>query len=351
LLDRVGGGDVAHLAALLYPFGPQIHYAVLNGRDRSFLVAAGVPEQRLHLLPNAVAMPSPPAQTIPLFPDHRLWLYPTRAIRRKNLGELLLWSMLGEENDLFAATQAPQNPAERPGYQRWVALAAELRLPVELEVGDRVKDFAGLLSSAHALVTTSVAEGYGLAFVEPWLVGRPLVGRDLPEITADFAATGLDLRGLYSRLEIPLDWLDTERLRRTMDAALREVMAAYGRKHDPSGLAHLWTTVVRDGRIDFGRLDETAQEEVIRHLSANPQDRSELRPPHLAAPAAADTGRITRNRHVAEQKFSISGYGQLLEAVYSRLLSEPVSRDLGAGDIDALLDRFLAPERLFLLRT
>ena len=38
-------------------------------------------------------------------------------------------------------------------------------------------DFAALLASAHALVTTSVAEGFGLAFLEPWLMGRPLAGR------------------------------------------------------------------------------------------------------------------------------------------------------------------------------
>ena len=43
------------------------------------------------------------------------------------------------------------------------------------------------MASAHRLVTTSVAEGFGLAFLEPWLFGKGLLGRNLPEITVDFA--------------------------------------------------------------------------------------------------------------------------------------------------------------------
>ncbi|MEM9702618.1 MAG: hypothetical protein AAF907_09255, partial [Planctomycetota bacterium] len=41
--------------ANLYPQAPQIHYAVLNGRDRRVLRGLGVPEERLHVLPNPVA--------------------------------------------------------------------------------------------------------------------------------------------------------------------------------------------------------------------------------------------------------------------------------------------------------
>ncbi len=346
-----GGGDGGRLADRLYPSASQIHYAVLNDRDRSFLAAAGVPGKHLHLLPNAVAMTSPPQQASHPFGDRRLWLYPTRAIRRKNLGELLLWSALGGEDDVFAATQAPQNPAEQPGYRRWAGLASELGLPVELELGSRVKDFAGLLASAHALVTTSVAEGFGLAFLEPWLVERPLFGRNLPEITRDFVSAGIDLGGLYQRLEVPLEWLDAGRLHRVMHEALRRVMSAYGRTENPADLERLWSAVVRDGRIDFGRLDETAQEEVVRRLMASREDRRNLRPPQLAPCTGFNPERIAHNRGIVERDFSVAGYGRRLEAIYDNLLAEPIAQDLGAADAGALLDCFLAPEWLFLLRT
>lgn len=351
LLDRVGGGDPARLGARLYPLATHIHYAVLSDRDRSFMVAAGVPEERLHLLPNPVAMSAPPQRISQPFPGRRLWLYPTRAIRRKNLGELLLWSALGGADDVFAATRAPQNPTERPRYLRWTALAAELGLPVELELGDRVADFSGLLASAHALVTTSVAEGFGLAFLEPWLVGRPLAGRDLPEITRDFAAAGIDLSGLYRRLDVPLAWVDAARLRQSMGHALERVMSAYGRQEAPADLERLWFSAVSDDCIDFGRLDETAQEEVIRHLIASPDDRGGLRPPRLDPGVNSAGARVNRNRAVVESGFSIAGYGRRLSEIYGRMLDERPVEKLGSADAGALLDCFLAPERLFLLRS
>jgi hypothetical protein len=155
--------------------------------------------------------------------------------------------------------------------------------------------------------------------------------------------------GLYERLEIPLEWLDQERLRSAMGQALEGVMAAYGREETPSDLERLWSSTVRDGRIDFGRLDETAQEEVIRHLAADAQDRAFLRPRCLAGAASADL--IAHNRSVAERDYSIAGYGHRLENIYRALMSSPVDSRLGAADGAALLDQFLAPERLFLLRT
>jgi len=349
LLGELGGGDAARLSALLYPQAAQLHYAVLNDRDRGFLAAAGIPPDRLHLLPNAVNLPPPADCSADPFPDRKLWLYPTRAIRRKNLGELLLWATLASEQDLFATTQAPWNPAELPRYRRWVALAQELRLDLELELGSRIYDFPALLASAHALVTTSVAEGFGLAFIEPWLAGRPLVGRDLPEITRDFTTAGLDLGALYERLEVPLDWLDQDRLRRAMNQALEAAAAAYGRHRTPADLERLWANSVHDGHIDFGRLDETTQEEVIRHLASNTRDRACLRPTHLPDTIPADC--IAHNRTLAERDYSIAGYGRRLEHIYRSLLETTVDPDLGAADGAALLDRFLAPERLFLLRT
>lgn len=349
MLETIGEGDTGRLSALLYPQARQIHYAVLNNRDQGFLTATGIPSDRLHLLPNAVDLPAPTDPSTGPFPNRRLWLYPTRAIRRKNLGELLLWATVAGEQDLFAATQAPKNPAEQPRYRHWAALARELGLPLELELGDRVDDFPALLASAHALVTTSVAEGFGLAFLEPWLVGRPLVGRDLPEITGDFASAGLDLTGLYQRLEVPIDWLDRDRLRGAMEQATKEVMAAYGRKETPADLERVWDSAVGVGCIDFGRLDETAQEDVIRHLAANAQDAASLRPERLSR--ATPKGLIARNRSVVERDYSIDGYRRRLERIYGSLLEAPVDPTLDAADGTALLDRFLAPERLLLLRT
>jgi len=61
-------------------------------------------------------------------------LYPVRAIRRKNIGELLLWSLLVED-ETFAVTLAPLNPKERASYNVRVSVAKALELPVLFDVG------------------------------------------------------------------------------------------------------------------------------------------------------------------------------------------------------------------------
>ena len=43
-----------------------------------------------------------------------------------------------------------------------------------------------MVAHAKAIVSTSVAEGFGLGFLEPWIFGKGLCGRDIPEITSDF---------------------------------------------------------------------------------------------------------------------------------------------------------------------
>lgn len=368
MLATLAGEDGAALAARLYPLAPQIHYATLNARDDRFLAAAGVPDAHRHRLPNAVSFAAEPGprpqhaahgalegatldgEQAASSLDHRRWLYPTRAIRRKNLGELLLWAALAGPEDRFATTQAPQNPLEQPIYARWVALIQELALPVDLELGARGGDFAALLAASHALISTSVGEGFGLAFLEPWLIGRPLAGRDLPEITADFRADGLDLDGLYQRLPVPLEWLDAAALRQRMDAALARAAEAYGRAREHADLARAWAAAIdAHQRIDFGRLDEEAQIEVLRHLRADSAARSAL--DASAPPLMADAGRIAHNRALVEREYMLAGYRHRLEAIYQALLAAASAPPQDHADGQTLIARFQAPERLYLLRT
>ncbi|NBC48058.1 MAG: glycosyltransferase [Gammaproteobacteria bacterium] len=359
MLETLSAQDSAALSARLYPLAPQIHYATLNARDLGFLGAAGIPAQQLHELPNAVALASPAASGSPtdspkgspaLPARSRLWLYPTRAIRRKNLGELLFWAAVAGTEDRFGATQAPQNPLEQPPYQRWVALAEELALPVDFELGARTADFGALLASSHALITTSVGEGFGLAFLEPWLIDRPLAGRELPEITSDFTADGIDLSGLYRRLPVPLDWLDAEALRRRLDQALAITADAYRRPRDRDDLDRAWGAATDGaGRIDLGRLDEEAQAQVLRRVRADPSAPSAL--DATSPPLADDPDVIARNRALVEHHYLLEGYRHRLEAIYQSLLAAPSTAIGDQADGEALITQFQAPERLWLLRT
>ncbi|MEN8108793.1 MAG: hypothetical protein ABFS22_12415 [Pseudomonadota bacterium] len=352
LLETVGNGDNVRLVASLYPQAGHIHYAVLNGRDYGIMARAGIPRNRLHSLPNPVRAAAEPdtARTSAPTGQQRLWLYPTRAIRRKNLGEFLLWSAMAEPEDRFATTLGPMNPAERPRYERWRRFAQSLQLPVSFEVGARPgASFPELLRSAHSLVTTSVAEGFGMAFLEPWLAGRSIAGRDLPEITHEFEDAGIELGHLYERLEVPLDWIGAVTLRDKAQAGLQHSLTAYGRQPGAADVERTLNAWLRDDRVDFGRLDELMQERIIERITDSPATCSELSPARLPD-TSSDAAMLARNRTAALEGYGIEHYGRQLSGIYRRVAASPVETP-DALDGDALLDQFLDPARLFLLRT
>lgn len=353
LARRLGGDDPRQLARALYPQNARVHYAVLNNRDAAFLARAGVPPARLHLLPNPVAAPAAPdAAGDPN--AGKLWLYPTRAIRRKNLGEFLMLAAQAKPGNRFAVTLAPDSPAARPAYDAWVRLAKKLKLPVEFEAGRRPEaDLHALMAAAAAAITTSVGEGFGMAFLEPWLSGCPVAGRDLPEVTDMFKADGLDLSGMYQRLDIPAEWISLAALRRRIQAGLRGLHAAYGRAADGRDTEAAMAAAVRHGRADFARLDEAMQTGVIRRLAAGKFAAHDiaLAPDIFRHDPRRNCRRIACNRRIIQRKYNTAAYGQRLMNIYAALAAAAGGGADAEVALERLLDDFLAPERFCLLRT
>lgn len=328
-------------AAILYPAAPQIHYAVINGRDRDILRRAGLGGDRLHWLPNAVSPPPVIADAgRPDFAKGKTFLlYPTRGIRRKNVGELLLLAALAGDRYSWATTLAPENPRWRPGHNRWAALADRYGLPVKLGIGAR-GDFAACYSAADAIVTTSVAEGFGFAFLEPWLAGKRAVGRGLPEI----APGTVDLRHFYPRLDAPVRWIDSNRLHEKLDLALRSAFAAYGRDLPDDAIEKAYMSAVRGGRVDFGRLDEELQEVILEKAIADP---GAIELPDVS-PGSAES--IAENASAVNRDHGIIGYGERLGGIYDQLAKSPATA-IGSLDGAAILDDFLDSSRFHLLLT
>ncbi len=327
---------------VLYPLADHVWYAPINYRDKSFLEKIGLPQ--VHELPNAVTAHESAA--VPTAGDScKTIVYPARAIRRKNLGEFLLWSLLAPDGYLFQSTLAPQNPRWLSYYSKWVEFANELNLPVEFDAG-RTHDFSELVQNAAALMTTSIAEGFGLAFLEPWLEGKCLIGRKLPEITTDFEAEGLDLESLYDRLPVPVDWAGETQFMQTLENALKHSFEAYARPWNPGILAEAASSLIIDGMVDFGILDESMQQNVIRHLIEHPEDRKRL--PAFAL--SQDAKPIEHNRRIVNEKYSLTAYGNRLIDLYEQLAETPTG-DVRSADANQLLDCFLKPGRFNLLRT
>ena len=344
----------------LYPNLPNVHYAVLNGRDRENLLTAGFEPTRVHLLPNAVdvvadeqADQATPPRARPAPSTESLVLYPTRAIRRKNLGEFLLWSALSDTDAIFATTLEPESPHEVPAYRRWVEFAENLELPVRFAVGKLPeRSFSDWVEASTALVTTSIAEGFGLAFLEPFLFGKPLRGRNIRAITADFVAVGLDLADLYERLDVPLDWLDSKALEAQMRQALSETYAAYGRESIDDTFEQAWGAAVSTSgdRIDFGRLSESNQQTIIERVRHSSVARTELEVTSLEL-GTGDGERIEHNAGVVRRHFGLEAYGERLLDLYNKTVESERGTAPEYYCTNAVVDAFLDPHAFYLLRS
>jgi glycosyltransferase involved in cell wall biosynthesis len=340
--------DALTLGSHVYPQAPHIHYAFINTKDLRCFQASQVADAQLHYLPDPVELDASQYTEPPKHYNERLFLYPSRTIRRKNLGEFLLWSALPEKGDRFAVTRAPKNPQHLPIYNDWVTFARAVKLPVDFEVGEQWQgDFSSLLQSASFLVSTSVAEGFGLAFLEPWLAERPLVGRKLPEITNQFEHDGINLSGLYEKLLVPIVWIGRERFEQEVQRALIRAYKAYGRTAQPDDIERAVEAAITDDYVDFGRLNEPLQQAVIEQIVREPSLKQEVLPSILEG-SGDHTSVISQNKQIVEDGYNIRQYGKRLLHIYQAVAASPVGPVSGI-DADRLLDQYLAPERFWLL--
>lgn len=361
----------AELESWLYPQSPAIHYATLASGDARHLSALGVPSERLHVIPNPVLAPpgeSPDRVTARRILDRRLALrraagyvlYPVRGIRRKNIGELLLWAAMRGDDYTFSITLPPATPVERHSWDRWRRLAGELRLPIIFGSGtvDGV-DFATNMAAADHILTTSVAEGFGLVFLEPWLAARPLIGRDLPHVTDDFRAAGVRLPWLYDRLPIALEGRErseaTDRFRAAFDAAWQAVPPAFRPTAPP--------LLTPDGPIDFGMLTADDQAHLVRRVVGSRHEAQQQRATaaeifaRLGAtdsldPAVDAAALLAGNRETVTLVYAPESIAAQLVGVYRTLLDQAgegtVEAAAGAGD---LFRRISLPRRFRPIRT
>jgi hypothetical protein len=121
--------------------------------------------------------------------------------------------------------------------------------------------------STH-FVTTSVSEGFGLGYLEAAAIGKPLLGRNLPEVTNDFAEKGITPGRLYDRLLVPASWVGMETLRQRLIRSLRGTLETYGQSMSNQQLDKSFAAMIHKGHLDFGNLPEDLQRQVIHRLLA-----------------------------------------------------------------------------------
>ncbi|MEM8679457.1 MAG: HAD family hydrolase, partial [Planctomycetota bacterium] len=285
----------------------------------------------------------------------KLFLYPVRGIRRKNLGEAVLWATLAGRGHAVAITLPPQNPVELRAYRRWQRFATRHELPCLFDVGaPGGLDFAQNLVAADAMLTTSVAEGFGMVFLETWLRGKPLVGRNLPEITADFVAEGLQLDGLYDALWIPLDAVDATLVQNELRVCFDQVLADYGRgpmgEHD---FEAAWRELTPDGAIDFAYLSVAAQRQLIARIVGDTKLKEAvcgLNPKVVAALETTSSAAVDQNAACVEQGYSAEATGAALQRALGAVKQSAHEPARGLPGYARVLNTFLIPQKCHPLR-
>jgi glycosyltransferase involved in cell wall biosynthesis len=259
-------GVVPHWHSILYPSYPNIKYIAINRYDRWRLLEHGIEEDSIYYIPNSID-PSivPPddrskdlrsiiIRREKLDPAVRFILYPVRCVRRKNVEEAIfltkffncLSEVKLERNDCKLRQKYHLLVSLKPSSGEDVAYAEKLavfveenKLPVTIGLNDLIsldretdpKDpsklvrygIGDLYSISKLVITTSVLEGFGFSYIEPWLVDRAVIGRGIPFLTPDFQSAGMKLGHLYSALIVDgKDFKDIGSDRSDPDRALEE---------------------------------------------------------------------------------------------------------------------------------
>jgi hypothetical protein len=339
--------DGRPLAFFSEPYPADCHYGVINRRDYQILLKSGLKPDGLHLMENTVT--SPAAAPKPGIEDP-VALYPIRAIRRKNIGEAILLSLFFEPQHSVTITLPPNSPADIKSYRAWKNFVRDQNLKVAFDQGlDR--DFETLVSTAGMLISTSITEGFGFSFLEPWLFGKLLWGRKLADICRDFERNGLRLDHLYAGLYVPIDWIGLQQFRSRWHESVQKAARLFKFTVDAARLRKAFDRMTSDGRIDFGLLDESSQKRVILHAISRGRDRARLIRinPFLASPGTVrdKNDLIENNKRAILNYYNPESYRRRLLEIYRKVSTGPIEQNI---DKTVLVSAFFDPERFSLLK-
>jgi hypothetical protein len=323
------------------------HYSVVNSRDYRILLKAGLKKEGLHHLFNTVNLPeSQPASC----DGNPYVVYPIRAIRRKNIGEAILLSFFFENDETLVITLPPNSPADMQSYKDWKAFSADHHLRVEFDTGLN-RPFDAIVHSAQYLLTTSITEGFGFSFLEPWLFERWVWGRKLPDICCDFEANGVRLDHMYTELNVPIGWVGLEGFFEKWNRAIRNACKLFDIQIEQDRIQSAYNSITADGTVDFGLLNEDYQRQVILRLLS---DKAHLQDLLKLNPFLSKTGKgrnekdiVKINRRAVIRNYNMSLYRQKLLTTYEAVNAYGVRQRI---DKKILLAEFLDLTKFSLLK-
>jgi len=331
------------------------HYAVINKRDYNILLDAGINQGGLHYIPNSVATRK---RTLDERVSPELVLYPVRAIRRKNIGEAILLSLFIPPKYRIGITLEPTGDYDMKNYLGWKYFVLSNGLRVEFGVGLN-QSLENLLSRSLCAITTSIKEGFGLSFLEPWTANRMLLGRILEDICQDFIDKGIELGHLYNKIKVPLEFFNVFKFREKWMLCYRERLNRYRMEFSQETAENGFSRIIQGGVVDFGYLSEEFQREVIEIIIEDSKKREKfldfnpfLERHYNFERTITDWWKevIEKNRSVVKTEYSQENNRSILLDVYERVIKREVKHSINRA---VLLRAFNTPEqnRLLLCET
>jgi hypothetical protein len=327
------------------------HYSVVNSRDYRILLKSGLKKQGLHQIFNTVHLPDNPYP--PAIADGNPYVvYPIRAIRRKNIGEAILLSLFFRNDETLVITLPPNSPEDIESYEDWKAFVTHYQLRVKFEWGLN-HPYEAIVASARYLLTTSITEGFGFSFLEPWLFGKFVWGRKLSDICTDFEANGVCFDHMYTALNIPVDWFELNDFYKKWKATIHRTAELFDLVIGNDRIQSTFASLTAGGTIDFGLLDEAFQKQIIGRLlthnaKAHVDELLSLNP-FLAGigGTANEKGLIEKNRHAVARSYGMEQYRQKLLTIYAHVDRTNIRQRI---DKKTLLAEFLDLTKFSLLK-
>ncbi|MBL7207226.1 MAG: hypothetical protein ISS67_01695 [Desulfobacterales bacterium] len=323
------------------------HYGVINSRDYEMLLKAGLKKKGLHKIFNTI---KPFEFKKKAAKAENFVLYPIRAIRRKNIGEAILLSLFFKNNEALFITQPPNSPIDIISYKGWKRFAEENSLDVVFEAGLKY-DFEKLVLAARFLITTSITEGFGFSFLEPWTAKKILCGRKLPDICYDFEQNGIKLDHLYTKLLVPVKWIDKKDLYERWRASVLKACSLFNYKIDNNNIEKGFSAITNNNNIDFGLLDESFQKQIISCVLSDKKNANRLLSlnPYLSYIGEIKNKEdlIQNNMKAVLGNYNNRIYKKKLFEIYSNVCKNPVRQRI---DKKILLSEFLNLQKFSLLK-
>jgi glycosyltransferase involved in cell wall biosynthesis len=221
LRDCTGKANDAFWRGMCYYDLPNVIWATLTTHDAAKLAARGVPSEKIHVLPNPVDdefFTQPPTSRAELQeaknklaafagrhhfsfdPRKKMFLSPMKVMVRKNNEEAVELVRRLQKYQLVVSLDA-SSATDRAYSEQLKKQIRRERLPVVIGIGAELDNPLPLFHLAHAVLTTSKMEGFGYTFVEGWLCGKAVIGRDIPEVTQDFVRAGMKMDHFYREFD------------------------------------------------------------------------------------------------------------------------------------------------------